>query len=846
MKKICFIFFTLFLAGCGGSLSTTWNNFSAYYNTFYNAKKEYRAGIRKVVDQPVRLAPRAVVRPHPAPVNAGDTDFEQAIRNGALVLRRHAGSKWTDNALLLIGKSYYYQQKFFQAVQMFEQLIDSPQASGLKQEAVLWKGRALLDIGSYGEGIRFLESQLAATAGRRDPALTAEIKVMLAEHYAMMDEWEKASRVLEPAILRLKDEKLKGRSYVLLGQTLENAGDLNRAFQAYSNVPRFYPDYEYVYWANIKRADVMRRLGNTGLAASIYKDMLNDDKNGDRRNTILFELARTYEKQGQIERAEEIYKRILKQAAVPSSILIADTYYRLGQLYSREYGNFRLAAAYYDSSSSAGNKSQRTAADAPGLSSAYGQYLELKARMSGIDSLLWLGSLNPRQRDSVLAQVRSQRTRETRIRPGQGGDLMPNDALNGSLEAPNAAETSGFGFLNYRNARMVAASRQQFRTRWGNRPLVDNWRRTDAIRSISGAQERSRDGTDKKITTGSHFTDQQLGIDLSDIPMTPQAASDLRNRRLRLQYQVGNLFFLTLNQPDSAKYYFQQVVRNSADAPVKPKALYSLYRLYEAERKSDSLAFYRKWILQEYPLSVYASRVSDLSGYRPLPSDSIAVLRQKVHQLLADSLYASPRADRAEQLRKLAMRHRSSPLAPAVFHAAIKEYIRLAKVSSSDTARTHEGATPGIGDRTAGRYRGKYWDRVRDLNRQFLRLFPKAPEAVQVQQWMQTLAEDTGTNLTCREANITPRVQPDMDTFMEAVRLPGNIRDLRLSGTITYRLIINPEGGVESYKLLSKPSGLGIEQAYEHAIKKRLKFEPVIVNNQPVTISCRVAFPIKQ
>lgn len=854
MKKIFITIVALFLAGCGGGLSSSWNNFTAYYNTFYNAKNDYRAGLKKVKQQPVQFNPDVPIRPHTAPVNAGSDNFEEAINKGALILRRHADSKWTDDALLLIGKSYYYRQEFFLAIQSLEGLIGAASPNHLRQEAILWKGRALLDIASYGEGISFLETQLADSANNWSPALESEVQIMLAQHHAMLQNWQQSASILEPAILGVDDRALKGRSYYLLGQVLQFQGDLTRAYQAYSNVEPNFPDYEYIYWANAKRAEVSRLNDNLDLAISIYRSMLNDDKNFDRQNTLYFELAQTYEQGGEVQQAEMIYKNILSSPRSEPSSLLADTYYQLGQLYSREYNDFRLAAAYYDSSSSLSRQVQNASDEgATQLASAYGDYVSLKNRIARVDSLIALGELNPEELDSVLADVRRQKRALIRDEQGdnrQTGNMLTNVVQDTSSDPVGLEpQSSTFGFLNYRNARMVEAAQQQFKARWGNRPLVDNWRRTNAILSTSGKNQSTVPEEQETLQNG--LTDQQLGIDLSEIPKTPQAKKGKRKERLNLQYRMGNLFFLTLNQPDSAQYYFRKVLDDTTDSMFEPQALYSLFKLYELQEKPDSAAKYRKRILAEYPGSVYAERIE---GKQPNgealenTDDATEKLRNEVQKLLAGQAKAPASAERAEEFRSLALENRNSPLAPSIYYQGIREYIRVARAADSSFADTsnYEGSRDFLNVDVL-RYRGTEWNQVRELLAEFKEVFPAAPQIQTVDKWSQIINK-SGTNrlFTCSELGVTPKVKPDMQTFLQAVELPGRLKGLNLSGSLTYRLEINADGTVSSFELVSNPTNLGIEEAYKQAIREHLQFEPMTQQGKAIPVSCEMEFPIKQ
>ena len=139
----------LFLAGCSGTsfLGQRYTNFTAYYNTFYNARKSFDRGVRALerteesVNQDVFLSVYAI------PTRAGNRqDFEDTIKRSADVIRDHPNSKWVDDAVLLIGKSYFYQQNFVSAAQKFREAIELQ--TDLEGEARFWLGYSLLANGS--------------------------------------------------------------------------------------------------------------------------------------------------------------------------------------------------------------------------------------------------------------------------------------------------------------------------------------------------------------------------------------------------------------------------------------------------------------------------------------------------------------------------------------------------------------------------------------------------------------------------------------------------------------------------------------------------------------------------
>jgi len=76
----------------------------AYFNMFYNAKAAYRDGVR-LKDQNQNTQAKA--------------KFDKAIEKSALVIKRWPKSRWVDDALFLVGVSYYQEGQYDKAVREF-------------------------------------------------------------------------------------------------------------------------------------------------------------------------------------------------------------------------------------------------------------------------------------------------------------------------------------------------------------------------------------------------------------------------------------------------------------------------------------------------------------------------------------------------------------------------------------------------------------------------------------------------------------------------------------------------------------------------------------------------------
>ena len=150
------------LSGCssGSFVGKRFDNFTAYYNKFFNAKKKLEAGIEAMERQDQPIDRSTYISIFSANTQAATSaEFHDAIQKGADILREHPDSKWVDDALMLIGQAYFYQHNFVGAEQKFREVIEvSP---SLADEARFWLARTLIAAGNYDQANEHLIATLA-------------------------------------------------------------------------------------------------------------------------------------------------------------------------------------------------------------------------------------------------------------------------------------------------------------------------------------------------------------------------------------------------------------------------------------------------------------------------------------------------------------------------------------------------------------------------------------------------------------------------------------------------------------------------------------------------------------
>ncbi len=577
MKKLAVLLVAFLCTGCSTSFQSTLEDFRAYYNTYYNAKQGFALGTEALERHEIPLHEAEWIRIHPLGKSADQEDLQAAVEKSSSVLQKFSDSRWADNALFLRGRAYFYSDEPYLAMMDFEELYATADEINLRDEAVLWRGRVLYDLQRYREAADYLADHLDMLSVQENRNYLAEAKALLALQYCMLDSLPSARSLLGEATSELHEGEVKVRARYLQGQVLERLGAYREAFFAYANVGQGSPEYDYVFSSEIKRAEMARRMGEPETSLEILNRLQRDDKSYDRRTLVRLEIGRALEAQGNTARAEKIYRELLHGRSRTMAPDVRNRAYAgLGMIHFEQYRNHAVAAAYFDSAStgmSGGTEMTGGGDERLRQVPAYHRLSEIKLEIQRMDSLIWLGSLSSRERDSVIARVRERKLLSLKEDERQQGErLLNTNPAQGSGSGSSAAAL--FGFLNYRNEDLVRNARAQFRSYWGSRPLADNWRRREAV----GGESRDAESPVTGVTGGGSEEDASAGtgLNLEAIPVTEGERERLRGELAELHVELGNLYWLTLSRPDSAMKYYERVIRRYPEAEAAGRALHGL------------------------------------------------------------------------------------------------------------------------------------------------------------------------------------------------------------------------------------------------------------------------------
>ena len=646
-----FLFIAALLFNSCGTIGQGYHNLTAHYNAYFMAEEKMMLAEQSVRDGHKDDYNRIIdILPEMDPVSAKGIsgDMEYVIKKASIPVQLHKSSNWTDNSLNLIGKARFYKEEYEKAASTFKYVNTKGKGQDEKHEALIWLMRTFLrekDYDQSEEVFRYIinkERKNLNDVNKREFFLTrAEYEIKIEKDY------DKAVRYLEVAIPYAKNKDRKGRMHFVAGQLYQILGQDNKAHDHYQAVLKNNPTYERSFYAKLYRAQVSTLAEGKDLKRirKYFAKMLKDKKNVEYRGKIYYEMALFELKRGDEETARKYLKTSIKESGDP--IQKSYAYIKLGELdYSgREYVS---AKYYYDSTVQTMSKEwenydtivkrQRI------LTDFVEQYLIVKRedslqQLSKMDTSALRAMVMQRieEEDRIAreqAKEERRRQREAERAAGSGmNDIVssPFDQQGGDFTAgQNGGKGDNWYFYNLTT---VAQGRSEFKSRWGQRQLEDNWRRLSKEKDISSAPaaqepvtnlgtlepEEGAEGAsasagkkkDSKEVSPEEDRAARIAKYMSEVPADP-AKLEASNKKIRdALLKLGKIYDQKLNEDQDAINTFERLVNEFPEYEKRPEALYNLCLLLRETNQTEKYNKYRNILITKYPKTVFAKLIDN-------------------------------------------------------------------------------------------------------------------------------------------------------------------------------------------------------------------------------------------
>ena len=547
-------------------------------------------------------------KPKRDPKKANDPQYK-------LWLQSEEFNKNMHMAWLRLGQAEFHKGDFLGAVSTFNYVINHYQNDpDMIAQCQLWIARAYAEMGWQYEAEDMLQRVQIDALSRKHAKLYSAVKadvLLHGEHY------HDALPFVKIALPFEKRKIYRPRFAYVLGQLYEKENKKDEAIHAYKSVVRMAPPNEMDFNARIRMAE----LGGKNSLRQL-RTMTKQSKYKDRLDQIYGTMGNIYLAARDTNEALAMYEKAIEESTqagtAKAAILV-----RAGDIYFERHDYVKAQPCYREAVTilTAENPEyEQTQKRSEVLDELIVSYTQAQLQ----DSLQRLSHLPEEEQRAIVDKIIAdliEAEKQDSIKAAEEARALERG--DGELQSVNTMNMLGGGGAQkgewyFYNPQLIKQGQQEWRRRWGNRPLEDNWRRKN-----------------KQVVN------DEMSASLND-------ENDIIDSLLMDSLQMDSLAAVPKQETDAHKpeYYLQQIPKTEQDYANSDslwrEALVALYYIYRDKLEDEAQTIETLRILDEkwgdHPSVL---EIHEDERLRALRHDAAYIARMRKMLDEQDSLYAA-------------------------------------------------------------------------------------------------------------------------------------------------------------------------------------------------------------
>lgn len=521
LKSLLFIAPSALFFGCG-----VWADFTTYFNLYYNASDAFSQAEKDINSQKRDLfSTQDLILPQSA-----STQLTKVVEKCSQILQFHSNSGFVNDALLMLGKSFYYQANYLKALRKFNELIARQPKGTMLLTADLWVGKSQMRLRQFSEGLATLKDVREKALKDDERSIVEDAFIEEIKYKIIQQDYAGAIDLTNQFLSVSKNSEVNAEVSFELGKLYERVQDNKNAIKAFENVSKYSPTFEIQFNALLALGKALRNDNQNQQALDIFDRLKRQQKYSDSLAVIDLQRGLTLIKMDNVKDAMDQLQYVDTAYARTSSSGIAS--YELAYLYLNNFGNFDSASAYF-------GKVVTSTAPVKYITDARTQGDLLKSYQTKIAEV-------NNSKTQILYAVDSTAFKRD--------SLAYADSLKAREEQQKFAkiklELEGKDSLAARNRQQVIPNQKPVEPELQNLPpLIEPKRPTMPLDSLT-------------------------------------------NRLVKAEFELGNLLFTEFNMQDSAYNYYHDILTNYPGTPYQARVLFAMGSYYSTLNdsvKADSL-----------------------------------------------------------------------------------------------------------------------------------------------------------------------------------------------------------------------------------------------------------------
>ncbi|GAB2821846.1 tetratricopeptide repeat protein [Ferruginibacter profundus] len=585
------------------------------------------------------------------------------------ILLHDLRNDWIDNMYLLIGKAYYYRKDFDSAAMTFQFINynlfprkkneddsrvvgtnESASGSNIsiankekrnilqkatalppsRNDALIWLARALIEQNEFGESAGLINTlQNDANLPKR---LQNDLEEVSSYWYFKQTGYDSAAVHLEKALSNADDKQDKARREFLLAQLYEMNGQTDKASDYYGKASKHTVDPLMDIYAQLNDAKMYRSGDNLKELNNSISNLLKmgrKDKFEAYRDIVYYSAAQLTLQKPDSNAAVVLFNKSIKYNENNISYK-NKAYVQLGDIaYKRK--QYRLAAAMYDSLQVTDTTFTDNLSLVLARKAALSKIVGFITNIEREDSLQRIAALSPAERELFVKKLVKKIRKENGLKDdgSNTGSASPTFDTKNNPPADLFASNNTKGEWYFYNSALKGRGFNEFKSRWGNRANVDNWRRKAALDLNATNGNPNKNATAGNNTTGGNNTGAQQpeityeGL-MQNLPLTPEKTDSSNNTISNNLLDLAQLYKDELEDYAEAIKTYEEHLQRFPNKLADGEIYMGLYYCYNKLGNTERANYYKNLLNTKFQGNKAWQKVNDPAALDPKTKNSEA------------------------------------------------------------------------------------------------------------------------------------------------------------------------------------------------------------------------------
>lgn len=597
-KYIIALTVVTFLIACSTKKNTAmtraYHSTTTKYNILYNGQLAYDEGIEtlktKYHDDFNNILTVERIQPEKNAVivqQERDPNFERAEEKAVKAAHLHSiyisgkeHNPQMDEAYMLLGKSRYHDNRYVPALEAFNYILLKYPDSDLYYDAQVWKEKTNLRLEYYNVAIKNLKKLLKNDKFKNQTK--SEALATLAQGYIYSNHLDSAKVPLKEAIELTNNLDERARYTFILGQLNSKTGDKDAAIANFQKIIDYNHRIPRSYLINAyagKFSNQDYKTVDTLVFLKEYNKLLKDRENRAYQDVIYNQMGTLYDLYGVSPKAIENYNKSLSKTK-DNQYLKVSNYRSLADLYYKQKV-YEMAGKYYDSTMVNMNPESRGYLTIKHKRNNLIDVVKFEAIIKENDSILNLVYATPDERNTIINKFIEER--KIADAKKEAKEKAANTKAGSSASVLGSGKNSSFYFYS---PNAVTTAQQDFKKKWGDRALTDNWRLKSKASSSSSSNSDTdlaqNDSEESNKDKNENLEDMRYNTNffLSQIPTDPNDIKDMKKDRDNAYYQLGLIYSDRLEEYQLAADRLEKLLTLNPMPELIEPTKYHLYKIY--------------------------------------------------------------------------------------------------------------------------------------------------------------------------------------------------------------------------------------------------------------------------